>query len=291
LELSKKLTYSRHFFKKTLTIVTIISKFWSVKLTQEFFMKKVLAAALLCTVSSAFATWDLFPAQEAGKGEAKLGFQYGIPKEKYSTMGLNLGARYSIIEGLEAALLLNGISGGYVISTSYDGEDAKQSGLDKPVIGVRYWLPMGLGIAVDAILPFGGKDLPWVGEEPQFGLNAGVQFSTKFTEELSLGSEALVTVINKLNKDFSNGMDLEFALELDYSLGAVTPFLGVDLQAGLSKGDKQEASKMKMGLSVGTIYDISESMYADAGFWMGLTGDEYKDYAPKTIYVDYGIKF
>jgi hypothetical protein len=252
-------------------------------------MKKILAAALICTASSAFATWDLFPVQEAGKGEAKLGYQYTIPAEKTSFMGLNFGARYSIIEGLEAAVLLKGGAGGYVLTSDYDGNDLEKTGLDRPTIGVRYWLPLGLGIAVDAILPVGSEKL--VGEEPQFGLNAGLQFSTKFTEELSLGSEALVTVINKENKDVSNGMNLEAALELDYSIGAVTPFLGADLQVGLSKGDRDEAEKMKMGLSVGAIYDINESMYAQVGYWMGLAGDAYKDYAPKTISVDYGIKF
>jgi hypothetical protein len=252
-------------------------------------MKKVLAAALLCTVSSAFATWDLFPAQDAGKGEAKLGYGYLIPAEKRSQMALNLGVRYSIIEGLEAGVMLNKDAGGFILTCSVDGNDCDSKGLNQPIVGVRYWLPMGLGIAADVIIPAGGKDL--VGEEPQLGLNAGIQFSTKITPELALGSEALVTVINKANKDASNGMDLNAALELDYSVGAVTPFLGVDLQQGLSKGDKAEASKMTLGLSVGTIYDISESMYAQAGFWMGLSGDAYKDYAPKTITVDYGIKF
>jgi hypothetical protein len=253
-------------------------------------MKKVLAAALICAVSS-FATWDLFPAQDAGKGEAKLGFQYAMPAEKTSAMGLNLGARYSIIEGLEASLLLGGDAGGYVISTSFDGNDMEKSGLDKPILGVRYWLPMGLGIAVDAALPFGGEKI--VGEEPQFGLNVGPQYSMKINEQLSFGAEALVTVINKdkANKDVSNGMNLLFAVEVDYSLGAVTPWLGIDLQQGLSKGDKQEADKMAMGLNVGTIYDISDAMYAQASYWMGLVGDVYKDYAPKTITVTYGIKF
>jgi len=254
-------------------------------------MKKVLAAALLCAVSS-FATWDYFPVQEAGKGEAKVGFGYLIPAEKMSSMALNFGARYSIIEGLEAAVMLNKGDAGFVLTCSVDSNDCgdpNKTGLNQPIVGVRYWLPMGLGIAVDVTIPAGGKNL--VGDEPQLGLNAGLQYSTKFTEELALGAEALVTVIDKLSKDASNGMNLNAALELDYSVGAVTPFVGIDLQQGLSKGDKQEASKMTLGFSVGTTCDINESMYAQVGYWMGLAGDAYKDYAPKTIYVDYGIKF
>jgi len=247
-------------------------------------MKKVLAAALLCAVSS-FATWDLFPAQEAGKGEAKLGYVYEMPADGFSGMGIGLGVRYSIIEGLEASAIVP-----YVISCSDDNDICKdQKGLAQPTIGVRYWLPMGLGIAVDATLPFGSKDL--VGEEPQFLLDAGLQFSTKFTEELSFGSEAMFTVLNNKNKDFSNGVNLNLAVEVDYAVGAVTPYLGLDLQQGLTKGDKAEADKMAMGLNVGVTYDITESMYAQVDYWMGLVGDAYKDYAPKSVGVIYGIKF
>jgi len=257
-------------------------------------MKKVLAAALFCAVSS-FATWDLFPAQDAGKGEAKLGFAYGLPAEKMSGMALNLGARYSIIEGLEAGLMLNKDDGGFVLSCSFDSESCedagigKNTGLNQPIIGVRYWLPMGLGIAVDVTLPFGGKDL--VGDDPQLGLDAGVQFSTKINDQLSIGSEAILNIINNSGKDYSAGMNLNLAVEADYSIGSSTPFLGIDLQQGLTKGDKAEADKLTLGLSVGYTHDISESMYAQVGYWMGLVGDAYKDYAPKTVTIYYGIKF
>ncbi|MDR2595068.1 MAG: hypothetical protein LBC87_09905 [Fibromonadaceae bacterium] len=251
-------------------------------------MKKVLAASLFCAVSS-FATWDLFPAQDAGKGEAKLGFQYGMPAEKVSTMGINVGARYSIIEGLEASVMLDGQRGGYVISSSLDGNDMEISGLDRPIVGIRYWLPMGLGIAADVIIPAGGEKV--AGDEPQLGLNAGVQFSTKITEEFALGSEAMLAVINKINKDASAGMVLGIQVEGDYTVGPATPYLGIDLQQGLTKGDMPEAAKMQMGLSVGTVYNINESMYAQVHYWMGLVGDVYKDYAPKTVTISYGLKF
>jgi len=246
-------------------------------------MKKVIAAALLCAVSS-FATWDLFPAQDAGKGEAKLAFDYAIPAEKSSVMGLGIGARYSIIQGLEASVIVP-----YVISTTIADEDADISGLSEPIIGIRYWLPLGLGIAVDAYLPFGGEKV--VGDEPQFALDAGLQFSTKFTNELSFGSEAMFTVLNPASPDASNGVNLNLAIELDYAIGPVTPYLGLDLQQGLTKGDKEEADKMTLGFDVGVIYDITSNFYASAMFWMGLAGDAYKDYAPKTIEVAAGIKF
>jgi len=269
-------------------------------------MKKVLAAALLCAVSS-FATWDMFPIQDAGKGEAKVAFGYAMPEDKLSAMGLNLGARYSIISGLEAAILLDGSAGeygngGYVISCDYDGNtcpghagEKEYTGLNNPIVAVRYWLPMGLGIAVDAILPFGSKAI--VGDKPQFGLNAGVQYSQKFSDQLSLGSEALLNIINKEEhggETYDMGMKLNLAVEVDYSFGATTPWVAIDLQPELSKGDKNESDDMTLGLSVGATYDINQSMYAQASFWIGLSG--YKDgndesISPKTIAATYGIKF
>jgi hypothetical protein len=258
-------------------------------------MKKVLAAALFCAVSS-FATWDLFPAQPAGKGEAKLGFSY-FSMDKLSQMGLNLGARYSIIDGLEAAVMLDNIPAGYVLTCSYDGKDCdevglgKHTGLNQPVVGVRYWLPMGLGIAADVIIPAGGKDL--VGDEPQLGLNAGVQFSTKINDQLAIGSEAILSVIDKESKDYSNGMGLNVGLEADYSLGAVTPYLGIDLHQGLTKGDGEEAAKLMLGLDVGVTYDISESMYAQVDFWTNIIQDKdtMGDKKPMVITISYGLKF
>jgi len=272
-----------------------------VKLTQEFFMKKILAAALLCAASSAFATWDLFPVQEAGKGEAKLGFNY-YSLDKVSAMSLNVGARYSIIEGLEASVMLDGSAGeaggGYILTCSNDGNDCgdpNRTGLNKPIIGVRYWLPMGLGIAVDAILPFGGENV--VGKDDvKFGLNGGIQFSTKVTEELAIGSEAMLNILNDKDgctEKCSQGMGLNIGLEADYSVGPVTPYLGIDLQQGLTKGDAAEAAKLMLGLSVGVTYDITESMYAQAAFWTRLVQDKdtVGDKKPLTIEVDYGIKF
>jgi len=259
-------------------------------------MKKVLAVALICAASSAFASWDLFPVKEAGKGEAKLGVQYTIPAEKTSYLGLNLGARYSIIEGLEAAVLLKGDKGGFVLTSDYDGNDLKQTGLDKPIIGVRYWLPLGLGIFADVALPFGGEKI--VGKEPDVGLNAGLQYSTKINEQLSIGSEAAVT---KVFSDPSSGLNLGIAAEVDYSLGSITPWLSVDFAKGIIKSDdievagiviqKGEAAPMGIGLSVGVTYDISEKLYVDAGFWIGLAGDAYKNYSPKTINANVGLNF
>ena len=47
------------------------------------FKKIALAAALTATAS--FATWNYFPVLENHKGQAKVGFTYGLPADKVST--------------------------------------------------------------------------------------------------------------------------------------------------------------------------------------------------------------
>jgi len=286
-------------------------------------MKKVLAAALLCAVSS-FAAWDLFPVKEAGKGEAKLGVQYNIndPLKEFSSLGINLGARYSVIEGLEIAILLNKAPGGFVVMRSVPdapaitiptvpgmpavpavptagsvGKDAK--GLNQPIIGLRYWLPMGLGIFADVGLPLGSENL--VSKEPDLDLSAGVQYSTKFNEQLSIGSEIS---FNKTFSDPSTGADLGVAVEVDYSLGGITPWVSVDFAKGIIAGEdiksplpgvpdiKQDPAPAGIGLALGVIYDISESLYVDASVWLGVAGDRYDVGAmPITISADVGFNF
>lgn len=252
-------------------------------------MKKILAAAMLCAVSSSFAAWDMFPVKEAGQGEAKVGIQYDMPAEDMSYLGLNLGVRYTIIDGLEAAIMLKGNHyfghGGFVLMSDYDGNDMEQTGLNLPIIGVRYWLPMGLGFFADVALPLGSEDL--VGDEPPTILNAGVQFSTNFTEELSLGSELSLV---KAFHDSNPGMDLKIAVEVDYAIGNITPYLGLDFATGITEGDSDESSPTGIGLSLGATFDITEMFYVDAGAWFGLVGDRYDD-TPISIGANFGVNF
>jgi len=270
-------------------------------------MKKVLAAALICAVSS-FAAWDYFPVKEAGKGEAKLGVQYDMPAEKTSSLGINLAARYTVIEGLEVALLLNRGNGGFVVmkdapdapsipsipvvpgvpvpaiptAAAGAGKDAK--GLNQPVIGVRYWLPLGLGFFADVALPFGSEKL--VTKEPALGLDAGAQYSIKLNEQLAIGSQAGVSLGFG---DFDIGLGI--AVEVDYSLGAITPWLAIDFGTGLTKGDKQESSPADIGVEVGFGYNISDALYANAYVHLGVAGDANKDNTPITIGANVGTNF
>lgn len=221
------------------------------------------AVAVLVAVSSSFASWNYFPPNDAGEGEARLGFYFGMPMEKVNTTELTLGARYSIIDGLEASLILP-----LPMSYSVSGNSSdKYFGLSCPIIGVRYWLPMGVGFFGDFILPVDTRD----GREPDFDMVLGVQFSKDFTEQLSLGSELRLE-----NLITDSDIDMGIGLELDYNLGTLTPFLGLEFGSLLGKSD------VTFDLIVGAIFQINDKMGADAYLEFGLAGYGDKN-TPMTI--------
>jgi len=265
-------------------------------------MKKLslVAVAVAMFVGSAFAAWDYFPPKEAGKGQARLNFEYGIPAEKVSEMSLAVKGRYSIIEGLEAALSLP-----IPLSKSYDGGDSPDGyvGLSVPEIGVRYWLPMGLGFYLDFKLPvdtrYDKDDLAKVGYEPGMELGVGAQFSTKFTEELSLGSQLGVKVpFEKADSKVQGGMALVVGAELDYSLGSVTPYAGAELEMGLTTGAydgtalEGDPAPAGMDVWIGVAYSINDMFGCDLSAKFGLLeGKGGKDNTPITIGFNFDFNF
>jgi len=285
-------------------------------------MKKVLAAALMCAVSS-FATWDYFPVQAAGKGEAKVGFGYLINAgghEKLSIIGAEIGVRYSIIEGLEASL---GVP--FMLSASKDGESCKEEGKTKcppsygqPVIGVRYWFPFGLGIAVDIDLPFQGDAYADFREDASKGtplnFRPAIQFSTNFTPELSVGAEVGLGIYGENSETkLKEGMDLGIGVEFDYAIGSITPYIGADIGLGIGKPQYDgkedpngEAAKTAIDVGLGATFDINENMAADVGVVLGFGGryeheeidtsvlppkTETKSVMPITIQAHFSYKF
>jgi len=233
----------------------------------------VAAVAVLVGVSSSFATWDYFPPKESG-GEAKLNFEFGMPAEKTTTMQLNVGARYTIIPGLEASVILP-----VPLSSSFDGNSADDyAGLSKPVIGVRYWLPMGLGFFVDAILPVDTRDA----YEPDIAFYVGAQYSMNFTDELKFGSELGVVIPTTEGAD----VDMVIGAEVNYSLGMVTPFLALELTNILVDAD------MGLGITVGAGFGINDMLGADVYANFGvLDGNGGPDNTPITIGATFSVNF
>jgi len=227
------------------------------------------AVAVLLVVSSSFASWDYFPPKDAGSGEAKLSFDYTMWGD-FSFMNLAVGARYTIIDGLEASVKLP-----VPLSSCFDGNCAEDYvGLSIPEIGVRYWLPMGVGFFADLLLPVDTRD----GVEPDFDMVVGVQYSMEINEQLSFGSE--VRLLNLIN-DFDMGLGI--GLELDYNLGMATPFLGIELPDLLAEGD------FMMELILGCGFEINEKMGAQVDLRLGLAG--YGDDMPIGIGASFSFGF
>ncbi|MCL2208379.1 MAG: transporter [Fibromonadales bacterium] len=253
-------------------------------------MKKVLAAALLCTVST-FAAWDKYPVKPAGKGEATVGVTYEMPAEKVSELNINLGARFSIIEGLEAALMFEPM---FTVMNDHDGNDGP-TGLRQPVIGVRYWLPMGVGVFVDVGIPFSGED--YKGGYYTF-FQPGVQYSTNLSEQFKIGAEvgAKISLENGDSK-VTPPMELGFGLGAEFSLGAVTPFVDLDFKMGLTKSkfdgeDAADAPGIGIFPEVGVIFEISEMLSVDVGVGFGI-GEDWvgKDNTPISISANLSVNF
>jgi hypothetical protein len=160
--------------------------------------------------------------------------------------------------------------------------------LGQPEIGVRYWLPFGLGFFLDFSLPIDTRENSeyWVA----MALSAGAQFSTQLTDELSLGSQfgVFVPFANTESK-VARGMDLKFGVELDYAAETATPFIGFDFSFGLTEatwnGDAINGSESPniFDIKVGASVEFGEDEGADVSVTFEIC-DKYKDYKNKTFF-------
>ncbi|MFA6342709.1 MAG: transporter [Fibrobacteraceae bacterium] len=233
-------------------------------------IKKTLAAIALIAASS-FATWDKFPVLDQGNGQAKVGFEYDILGD-LSIAGVGAGARYSVIQNLEIALNF-----GYVLWTDYDGEDMEIDGLTNPEIGVRYFLPMGLGFFLESSLPFGNEDVDYTG----FGFHFGAQYSTAFSDMIVFGSELGLALYTEDDDKATHGTELNAGIEVDFKLGMVTPFVGLDIIYMLTDSEwdgysDDDGGNMGIAPCVGLLFAFNDMISADIKGTLG-TGDYFSE--------------
>jgi len=212
-------------------------------------MKKVLTAALLCTVS-AFAAWDKFPVIEYGKGEAKA-FYYKSRQANDGDLDFDFAIRYSPLANLELASYWGGIEGNYAL-------------------GLRYQIIPVLSAGVDVGFPLPGT--AW-----SFTPNA--QFSTEVTSALSLGSNVEATISTKDADKTTNGIDLAAGIELDLALSEKsTIWVGFDFGMGVTDTDydgnkvkaKEDGRGTKLSPGIGYIATISNlALGTSVGFDFG----------------------
>jgi hypothetical protein len=230
-------------------------------------MKKVLAVALICAVSS-FAAWDKFTVVGDGKGEAMVSTEISRQGSTPDGGG-SLDIRYSPLENLE---LTAGISDSYAL-------------------GVRYQIIPVLAAGVDVGFPM---------PERVWTFYPSIQFSMEFGS-IALGSNVGVTIsTEEPESKRTDGMDLDAGIELDCNIGKSTIWVGFDIETGIGdskEGDKKIKAKDEgRGLalipSVGYIANVSDNLALGTSASFGFGGkDAGNDPFTTTVAVDATVKF
>ncbi len=251
-------------------------------------LKKIaLATALLATAS--FATWDKFPVLEANKGQAEIGANYLIQGD-VTQLGLFAQARYTVIPNLEL-----GAAVPFVLFTHWDGDDAKQDGLDNIPVMVRYQFMPIMNAFLDFTVPTGSEDLR--GKDSPFGFHFGVQYSQPFGSVL-FGSEIGLALETAGDDDTTPPWDMNLGAEAQFPMGMVTPYVGLDFDMLLGKytydGDnvgKSHTGDWGIAPYVGANIAINQMMYADVSAAFGIGEDIYGEDTPITRTAKCGVNF
>jgi len=196
-----------------------------------------------------------------------------------SNLELNAAFRYSITEGLEASALLPFPTAIFVKDCESCGED--YAGLSYPEIGIRYWLPIGLGFFWNARLPIDTRE--GAGDYAAMNLDMGLQFSAKFADALALGSQIRFSLPSENKYKSRAPLSLGLGAELDAKLGPITPYIGFDVNFDLTGpayyGEEYPEYKREpvYDLSFGLVSTINEHAGAHVSFKFSFS-DDYKIY-------------
>ena len=260
--------------------------------------------------NNAHWSWGKFPPKEAGRGEARIDMSYDYYQDtsfRYEghnyELGLSFDARYSIIQGLEVVVVLP-----VPMMRLRNGDIYNDyAGLSHPRIGIRYWLPVGFGFFSEFMLPIDTRDTSRLITDRYYvdyhdytphhldtikitfsramGLELGAQYSKNVTEKLSFGSQFSLMIPFASQYNYTASQDLNVGAELDYTLGMITPFLGVDMLVGITRPTSDgketgEIPKMGVNLSAGANVDITKMLSADifVGIRFGERYSSSRDY-------------
>jgi hypothetical protein len=250
-------------------------------------MKKVLAAALLCAVSS-FAAWDKFPVLGYGKGEARVGVLSTRQANNGGFGGAYVDIRYNPLENLE------------LMASQPFGEDYS--------IGARYQVISLLAAGVDIGFPMPGTN---------WSFKPSVQFSMEMGA-LAIGSNLGLTIYTTediefdtgfgppIEAEYSKSMDLEAGIEVDFTIGKSTLWVGFDIEMGLGESEtkakeggatvktkaKDEGRGMALKPAVGYIAGVSDNLSLSTFVEWGLGGkDAGNDPMTTTVGVEFAVKF
>ena len=208
------------------------------------FKKIALAAALVS--SAAFATWDYYPVLEGGKGSAKGGLYHDWDHD-WSQAGLEIGARYSIIQNLEISLQGWGVQ--------FWGEwDCKRcvnggGGLRDLTIGGRYEVAPMITAFMDLNLPIGNDKVEWnevshttPPSSEEIAIYLGGQFSMDVKEApgLKFGTEAGLDWGFE-HDNYERGLELHMGGEMSYTIPntEIAPFIGLQIKYRITESTSE----------------------------------------------------
>ena len=251
-------------------------------------MLKKIAFVTALAAATSFATWDKFPVLENHKGNAEVGVDFDVAGD-VTALGLFAGARYTVVPGLELATQVP-----FTLFTHVDGDDAKADGLNNVPLMVRYQFMPIVNAFVDVEFPVGDESVA----DDGFGFHFGVQYSQEFGP-VNFGSELGFAVRTEGDDKFAEPNDLNLGVEAQFALGAVTPYVGVDLDMWIGEptydGDDVPGSDVSgtVGIApyVGATVEISEMFYADVSASFGLGEDYYGEDTPITLEGKFGVNF
>ena len=249
-------------------------------------MLKKIAFVTALAAATSFATWDKFPVLDNHQGNAEVGAGYEM-KGDAGSLGLFVQGRVTVGPGLELATQVP-----YVLSQEAQPDDV--DGLDNIPVMVRYQFMPVMNAFVDFVVPVGDEDIA----DDGFGFHFGVQYSQEFGA-VNFGSELGFELHTQGDDKASEPYDLNLGVEAQFALGAVTPYVGVDLDMWVGEntldGDKVPGSDAsgKVGAApyVGATIEIGEMFYADVSASIGLGEDYYGEDAPITLEGKFGVNF
>ena len=252
-------------------------------------LKKIaLVAAVAATAS--FATWNYFPVQEAGKGQAEIGVTDKM-QDKLNQFALFAQARYTIIPNFEL-----GVKVPFVLFTHVDGHDLKQDGLGDIPVMLRYQFMPIMNAFLDVSVPTCSEDL--CGKEDPVGFHFGVQYSQNFGF-VNFGSELGLKLETAGDDKTTPPWDMNIGLEGDFAVSEMfTPYVGVDFDMLIGKytfdGDNVgESHTGDMGIApyVGVGIAINPMFYVDLNAKFGFGEDIYGKKTPIWLTGKFGINF
>lgn len=227
------------------------------------FKKIILASAL--AISSSFAAWDLFPVLENHKGQTRFTSYYTTYSgeiKQYHTLNLSLGSRYTILPGLELALVVP-----YHVFSYYGSSHLGEDGTGKIRLLTRYQFTPTMNVFADIYLPNSdycfGKD-PW-------HFNFGLQFSRKVNQLFNFGSQLAFDFDTEGDGD-GIPISTSAALELDFTVTEnFTPYIETsgylelgEIFTGHGYQFSHGGGDLNLASYIGVKYNFNEKISIDA---------------------------